>query len=96
MATVTETYIIYINKTAPAWPTSATSRLNSWISSGKMVSNTKTEVDSDNPSKKKYEITRVYRSDNDREDFVTECNQDFTLLTYLSENEYSITNLVIT
>ena len=42
MATVTETYITYINKTAPAWPTSATNRLNSWISSNKMVSNTKT------------------------------------------------------
>ena len=95
MATVTETYIIYINKTAPAWPTSATSRLNSWISSNKMVSNTKTEIDSDNPSKKKYEITRVYRSAEDREEFVTECNQDFTLLTYLSANEYSLVNLEI-
>jgi len=86
MATVTLTYILEQDQGNTEFPASAVSRLNAALASGAIVSNTKTPIV--DPSevvagKARFNVVRVFRSEEDRQNFINDSNADSTLQTYL-------------
>jgi hypothetical protein len=86
MATVTETYILEQDEGETTYPAAARERLQAAIDSGAIVSNTKTPIV--DPSevvagKARFNVVRVFRSEEDRQNFINDSNADSTLQTYI-------------
>lgn len=86
MTTVTETFIQEQDEGNTVFPTSATSRLNAARASGAIVSNTLTPI-VDGPNlvsgKTRATVVRVFRSEEDRQNFINSSNADSALQAYL-------------
>jgi hypothetical protein len=98
MATVTETYILEQDEGKTEFPTSDRARFETAKTNGAIVSNTKTAII--DPSqvvagKTRYQVTRVWRSDQDRLDYNAECRADAALQTYLTNSNTTKLNRVI-
>jgi len=99
MATVTVTYILEQDEGKTEYPTSDRTRFEAAKTSGAIVSNTKTPIT--DPSqvvagKTRHQVTRVWRSDQDRLDYNAACRADAALQTYLTNSNTRKVNEVIT
>jgi len=98
MATVTVTYILEQNQGSTEYPASAVSRLNAALSSGAIVSNTKTPIV--DPAqivegKTRFNVVRVFRSAEDRQNFINASNADSALQAYLISSNTNVINQTI-
>lgn len=86
MATVTETYILEQDEGNTTFPSSSRAALQSAIASGAIVSNTSTPIT--DPSevvagKTRATVVRVFRSEEDRNNYVNASNADTELQAYI-------------
>lgn len=98
MATVTETYRLIQNEGKTEFPAAAKSRLSAAISSGAIISRTVTPVV--DPSeitagKTKMDVTIVWRSTEDRQNFINDNVADSTFAAYLASSGTTFNNRTI-
>ena len=98
MAIVTETYIIEQNEGDAEFPSAAKARLASEMSSGAILSFTKTPI-VDGPDlvagKTKHNIVRVFKSEEDRVRIANDNLADAVLQAYLVSSAYRKINRVL-
>ena len=98
MATITETYRIIQDQEKTNYPTTAKSRLTAAIEAGTIISRTVTPiVDSSEVTegKTKMDVTIVWKSAEDRQNFMNSNAADSELTTYLSSSNTTFSNRTI-
>jgi hypothetical protein len=98
MATVTETYILQQDEGKTSYPSSASTRLQTAIDNGTIVSFTKTPITSSGEivaGKTKFNVAIVWKSAADRNNFITASQADSTLQAYIISSNLTIINRVI-
>jgi hypothetical protein len=99
MATVTETFRRTQNSGTTEWPAAAKSRLAAAIASGAIVSHTVTHITDPAeviPGKDQMDVTIVWRSTEDRQNFRNDWHADPILQDYLASSKWANTNQTLT
>jgi len=97
MATVTETYILEQNEGMTNFPSSASTRLQTALDNGTIVSFTKTPIDSPSEvvaGKTRHNIAIVWKSAADRNNYITAMQADSTYQAYVASSNTTIINRV--
>ena len=99
MATVTETYTVEQNEGDTTFPAASRARLEAELASGAIVSNTLTPIvypsEEVVAGKAKYNIVRVFKSEEDRVRIANDNLADATLQAYHISSAYRKINRVI-
>jgi len=96
--TVTETYILEQDEGKTTFPSTSAARLQAALSSGAIVSNTLTPI-LDGPNfdavKTRATVVRVFRSAEDRQNYINASNADIELQAYLISSNTRRINLTV-
>jgi hypothetical protein len=98
MAIVTESYILIRDISDITYPATATNAINQSLESGVIVSNTKTLITDPLqvvPGKEKFNVVRVFRSAEDRQNFIDAGNANAELQSYWTSTNTEKINRII-